>query len=147
MSDGKWEWWKCWVFLGVAETIVGWLLWCGLDIVRCLFSLLYDVIRLSHPAVTPRCPMYVVLVPLIQRKRMRNWVWHGYYLSQTWLNMFNKESRILGFVKIPWKSLEHVMNINHFMANESCKIIFHDLTCGHQIFVENKVKAVSWSMN
>ena len=29
-------------------------------------------------------------------------------------------------MKINWKYHEH-----HFMANESCKIIFHDLICGH----------------
>ena len=32
------------VFLGVAENIVGSLLFCGVGIVQCLFNLLYDVI-------------------------------------------------------------------------------------------------------
>ena len=45
-------------------------------------------------------------------------------------------------MKITWKYHEH-----HFMANESCKIIFHDLICGHEIFVEKKVRGVSWPMN
>ena len=38
-------------------------------------------------------------------------------------------------MKITWKYHEH-----HFMANESCKIIFHDLICGYEIFVGKKLK-------
>ena len=43
---------KTWVFLGVAETIIGLLLCCGVDIVQCLFNLLYYVIWWLHLKLT-----------------------------------------------------------------------------------------------
>ena len=42
-----------WVFLGVAETIVGQLLCCGVGIVQCLFNLLYYVIGVRNTKKPP----------------------------------------------------------------------------------------------
>ena len=44
---------KVWVFLGVARTMVGTLLWCGMWIVQCLFNLLYDFTCPPHQG-TPK---------------------------------------------------------------------------------------------
>ena len=43
-----------WVFLGVAETIAGSLLFCSGSNVQCLFNLLYYIIWLLHQSTTPR---------------------------------------------------------------------------------------------
>ena len=43
-----------WVFLGVAETIVGSHLCCRGSNVHCLFNLLYYIIWLLHQSTTPR---------------------------------------------------------------------------------------------
>ena len=65
-----------WVFVGVSETIVGWILYCNVDTVWCLFSLFcyQETPSVLHPCVS----WYATRRQ--KEEDGKTLVWRGYYL-------------------------------------------------------------------